>query len=171
MIPAQSPLSKLNPLILYIMENIIHQTIEEFMSKLNCQINKLRIEKRDNVYKINLETSHPNLMIGHHGENIFALQHLLKLVVWKKNQDDSFDIKLDIDNYRRRQEEKVIDLAERKVDLVRKLSSAQSLPIMSPYFRRLVHLHLAQDKFKDIITESEGEGEDRYIVIKPELII
>lgn len=160
------------------MENRIHQILEGLLSKMGVSINKIRIEKTaDEGYRVNIETSHPNLMIGHRGENINALQHLVKISLWtgleKESGADAIrpEISLDIENYRRRQEQHIIKLAERKVEMVRKLSSPQSLPAMAPYFRRLVHLHLAQDKFKDIRTESEGEGDYRYIVIKPEVTI
>ena len=157
------------------MENQIHQIINDLLSKMGISINKIRIEKTpENDYRINIETSHPNLMIGHRGETINATQHLVKLLVWKKtdkNNQSHPNIILDIENYRKRQEQNIIYLAERKTELVRKLESPQSLPAMSPYFRRIVHLHLAQEKFKDISTESQGKGEYRYIVIKPEIII
>jgi spoIIIJ-associated protein len=156
------------------MENLIHQTVESLLGKMGVSINKIRIEKdHDGSYKINLETSHPSLMIGHRGENIGALQHLTRLLLWKETETkgEKPEINLDIDGYRKRQEQNVISLAERKVEMVRKLSSPQSLPAMSPYFRRVVHLHLAQDKFNDIKTESQGDGEYRFIVIKPELVI
>lgn len=157
------------------MENDIHLYIEELLTKIGVSINKIRIEKiEDNSYKVNIETSHPNLMIGHRGENINALQHIIKLCLWNKVDKDGGirpNINLDIENYRRRQEENIVKLAERKVEMVRKLSSPQSLPAMSPYFRRVVHMHLTQDKFKDVCTESQGQGEYRYIIIKPEVII
>jgi spoIIIJ-associated protein len=157
------------------METKIHQTLETLLDKLGVSINKIRIEQPEtNSYKVNIETSRPNLMIGHHGENIGAVQHLLKLILWKELDQEGKtrpDISLDIENYRRRQEQHVIQLAERKVEMVRKLSTPQSLPAMAPYFRRVVHLHLAQEKFNDITTESQGQGEYRYIVIKPEITI
>lgn len=160
------------------METKIHQTLEEILSKMGVSINKIRIEKTpEGGFKINIETSHPNLMIGHRGENIAALQHLLKISIWtdleKEHGRDAIrpEINLDIENYRRRQEQTILQMAERKVDMVRKLSSPQNLPVMTPYFRRLVHMHLNQEKFSDIRTESEGEGEYRYIIIKPEITI
>jgi len=157
------------------MENTIHEIIESLIGKMGCTINKFRIEKNsEGGYEVNLETSNPNLMIGHHGENIGALQHIAKLILWNKLGKDIEhrpDLSLDIDNYRKRQEENVIKLAERKVEMVRKLSSPQSLPAMAPYFRRVVHLYLAQEKFQDIRTESQGQGDYRYIVIKPEIVI
>jgi spoIIIJ-associated protein len=157
------------------MENQIHQIIETLLNKIGVGINKIRIEKTpEGGYRVNIETSHPNLMIGHRGETIGAMQHLVKLLFWKETdrQDISRpELSLDIESYRKRQEQNIIQLAERKVEMVRKLSSPQSLPAMSPYFRRVVHLHLAQDKYQDISTESQGDGDYRYIVIKPEIII
>ncbi len=157
------------------MEKQIHQIIETLLNKIGVGINKIRIEKTpEGGYRVNIETSHPNLMIGHRGETIGAMQHLVKLLFWKETdrQDISRpELSLDIESYRKRQEQNIIQLAERKVEMVRKLSSPQSLPAMSPYFRRVVHLHLAQDKYQDISTESQGDGDYRYIVIKPEIII
>ena len=157
------------------METQIHQIIETLLGQLGVSINKIRIEKvEENSYKVNIETSHPNLMIGHRGETIGAMQHLVKLLFWSELDKQDLprtEISLDIENYRRRQEQQIIQLAERKVDMVRKLSSPQSLPAMSPYFRRVVHLHLTQEKFNDVSTESQGQGDYRYIVIKPEITI
>ena len=159
------------------METKIHQILEEILSKMGVSINKIRIEETpERGFRINIETSHPNLMIGHRGENIGALQHILKISLWTNLEKESADavrpeINLDVENYRRRQEQNILQMAERKVDMVRKLSSPQSLPSMSPYFRRLVHMHLAQDQFKDITTESQGDGDYRFIIIKPEITI
>ncbi len=153
------------------MENQIQELLHEILTKLQCSFNKIRVENKNDTCRINIETNEPNLMIGHHGENINALQHLLKLILWKRYPEQETDINLDIDNYKKRQEDNVIKIAEKKVDLVRKLSSPQDLPAMSPYFRRIVHTHLATENYGDIRTESYGEGEQRYIVIKPQLII
>lgn len=153
------------------MENLIHEVVETFLHKLNTHFSKIKIEKNNqNVYKVNIESDEPNLLIGHHGENILALQHLIKLVLWQKEESD-YSIYVDIDNYRKRQEENVLKVAERKVEMARKLNSPQALPPMAPYFRRLIHLHLTQEKFQDIVTESKGEGDHRYITIKPKLVI
>ena len=155
------------------MENEIHEIVQKFLEKINSKLIRIRIdfEKSNNLYRLNIDTDDASLLIGHHGETINAIQHLIKLIAWKTHPKEEFDLYLDIDNYKKRQEESIIKIADRKVDMVRKLSSPQSLPAMSPYFRRVVHLYLAQDKFNDIRTESLGEGELRYVVIKPQLII
>ena len=92
----------------------------------------------------------------------------MKTLCWartKKKKD--FNIVLDVDNYRQRQEESVLAIAERKVDFVRKTNRAQSLPPMSGYFRRVIHLRLMEPEFDDVETLSQGDGEARYIIIKP----
>lgn len=151
------------------METLIQETLEEILQRLNTPFRKIRIEKKaDNTFRINIESEEPSLLIGHHGENIYALQHVLKTIIWKKQEGD-YSLILDIDDYRKRQEENVIKLAERKVETVRKTKNVQSLPPMSAYFRRVIHLHLATEDFKDIETESVGEGDFRYLTIKPKI--
>lgn len=150
------------------METIIQQTLEEILQKLNTPFRKVRIEKRDEkTFRVNIESEEPSLLIGHHGENIQALQTLLRIIVLKKEPASDYSIVVDIDDYRKRQEENVIKLAERKVAMVRKTQNTQSLPPMSPYFRRIIHLYLSGKDFTDIQTESVGEGDMRYLTIKP----
>jgi len=151
------------------METLIQETLEEILNRLSTPFRKIRIEmKDDNTYRVNIESEEPSLLIGHHGENIYALQNILRTIIFHK-QDSNFNLVIDVDDYRKRQEENVIKMAERKVDSVRKNGEPQSLPPMSPYFRRLIHMHLATDDFKDITTESIGEGEMRHLTIKPRI--
>jgi len=137
---------------------------------MSTPFRKVRLEKKDDgAYRVNIESEEPSLLIGHHGENIHALQNIIRVIVWNKKPEEKINIILDIDNYRKRQEENVLTMAERKVETVRKTMEEQSLPPMSPYFRRLIHLHLA-GKFEDITTESVGEGDYRYLTIKPKVL-
>ncbi|MBD3328101.1 KH domain-containing protein [Candidatus Peregrinibacteria bacterium] len=148
------------------MEENIRDTIEQILQKINSPFRKIRIENdSENTYKVNIESEEPSLLIGHHGENIHALQNIVKIIARKKAGTE-ISVNLDVDNYKKRQEDNVIELAERKVEAAKKSNEPQSLPPMSPYFRRVVHLYLAK-KYEDIVTESVGEGDHRYLTIKP----
>lgn len=149
------------------METLLRTTIEEILNRLSTPFRKIKIDQRDDTYRINIESEEPSLLIGHHGENIFAMQNLLKIMIWNK-QPGEYKILVDVDDYRKRQEENVIKLAERKADAVLKTQQPQELPAMSAYFRRVVHLHLAE-KFANLMTESVGEGDFRHITIKPKI--
>ena len=150
-------------------EEILKETLEEILSKhLKIEHSDIEIsEEEKDVYSINIKSDNPSILIGHHGETIKALQHLLKVLSWKKaGSDKNFNILLDVDDYRKRQEENVVQIAERKVDMARKTSRPQKLPPMSAYFRRKVHMHCMGAGYDDIETLSEGDGDNRYIIIK-----
>lgn len=147
---------------------VLKDTLEQMLIKLEAPFDKVLIEKEDqngtDLYRINIETEDPSMLIGFHGENIHSLQHLLKVIAWKQTQEE-FNILLDVDNYRQRQEENVINLADRKIEMARKTKKTQVLPPMSPYFRRVVHLHITNAGHKDIKTESIGDGDHRQVTI------
>jgi len=145
----------------------IHSSVEEFLKKLNIEFNEVEItEEENNSYFINIKTDSPSLLIGYHGDNIHALQHIIKVVCWKKYPNEQFNILLDVDSYRKRQEENVISLAERKIEAVRKFKRPQSLPPMSAYFRRKVHTLCMGAGYEDVETISEGDNDRRHIIIK-----
>jgi len=147
---------------------VVQDTLEELLIKLGVQFNSVEVEeKEENVFFANVNSDEANTLIGHHGTTIYAIQHILKILCWAKTKKkEEFNIVLDVGNYRKKQEDSVINLAERKVEFVRKTRRAQSLPPMSPYFRRIVHMHLTQEQFNDITTESIGEGDSRHIIIQ-----
>lgn len=148
-------------------EELLQETLEEILNKLGVQYGKITISQEDkDVYSLNIQSDNPSLLIGYHGDNIQALQHLLKVLAWKKCNNENFNILVDVDDYRKRQEENVINLTNRKVETLRKTGKAQILPPMSPYFRRKVHLHCMGAGFDDVETLSEGNGEYRHIIIK-----
>jgi spoIIIJ-associated protein len=147
------------------MEEIIEETLRPILELMHIPVKGIHVESgEDNHYRINVDVEDPQLMIGYHGGTLFSLQHLLKILLYKKAEQE-FSIALDIDNYRKRQEENVLQMAEQKVDQVRKNSSSVKMPPMSPYFRRLIHLHLAKPEFQDVDTASTGEGNYRAVVI------
>lgn len=149
-------------------ESVLKETLENLLIKLETPFDNVIInkEKQNNsdLYRINIESEDPSMLIGFHGETVYALQHLLKVLAWEKTKTE-YNILVDVDNYRQRQEENVINLAKRKVEMARKTHKTQVLPPMSPYFRRVVHLFLNSDDFKDITTESIGESDHRQVTI------
>jgi len=148
-------------------EDLLKETLEEILKKLGTNYTKIIInEDEKDSYLVNIKSDEPSLLIGYHGENIQALQHLLKVLIWKKCESEKFNILVDVDDYRKRQEDNVIALAQRKVDATRKTGRKQILPPMSPYFRRKIHLYCMGAGFDDIETSSEGDGDRRHIVIK-----
>lgn len=153
------------------MEDIIQETLADVLKHMGVTFGKFKVNANmkspsgETVYRIDIDTDETATLIGYHGETIYALQHVVKTLVWKKTDKNVFII-LDVDSYRKRQEESVLAMAMRKVEAARKTLQAQTLPPMSPYFRRIVHMTLAKPEFDDVTTESIGEGEHRAVTIK-----
>lgn len=149
-------------------DKALKEILEELLIKLEAPFDSTIIEKEKqkdiDLYRINIETEDPSMLIGFHGETIHALQHLLKVMAWEQTKKE-FNILVDVDNYRQRQEDNVIGLAKRKVEMARKTRKTQVLPPMSAYFRRVVHLFLNSNEFEDITTESIGEADHRQVTI------
>ncbi len=147
----------------------IKDVIHEMLTKMGISFGDIAVEELEDgkMFRVNIESDDSNILIGKHGENMQAFQTIAKLITYKMFPDNKdFSILIDVDNYRKRQEESVIEMANRKADYVRQTGKSQSLPPMSPYFRRIVHMHLMQPEFDDLLTESKGQGSFRQVTIK-----
>ncbi len=120
------------------------------------------------IIRVDITSPEPRKIIGWHGETLNSLQHLLKSILRAKEQSDTaVFLVLDVDGYRREQENKVRSIAEQKADFVRRTGHRIALPPMSPYFRRIVHLHVANTpSLEDLTTESAGSGDYRQVILK-----
>ena len=152
------------------MELLIKETLEKLLNIIGISYVGVKITKEgDNVYYTEIETENSSLLIGWHGENIAAMQHILKCLLWKQGIESKTQVIVDVDGYKKRQEDSVIRLAERKAEVAVSDQRPITLPPMNAYLRRKIHLHLADsEKFKDLVTtDSIGEGTRRQVKIIP----
>ena len=146
----------------------ITSTLQKLLDQLGLPYSDVTIAEEEGYHRIEIVSPSPSRIIGWHGETLNSLQHLLKSIVRAEQKlDRSPFLVLDIDGYRRDQEDKVRGIAEQKAEFVRKTGSRVALPPMSPFFRRVVHLHVANSpNLQDLTTESSGEGDYRQIVLR-----
>jgi len=114
--------------------------------------------------KINLQTAEAPLLIGEKGETLFGLQSLLKKILTKRLNQRLF-VELDINNYREKKVKYLQELAETIADEVSLTQRAKAIEPMTAWERRIVHLTLADRP--EVETESQGQGEQRYVLIRP----
>ncbi len=150
-------------------DSMIKDILGGLVTFLPFDVTEIKVqEEKDGVTRVEIVSPEASRVIGWHGETLNAVQHLLKSIARSKAKlDRSPFLVLDVDGYRRSQEEKVCKIAEQKADFVRRTGSRLALPPMSPYFRRIVHMHVASSStLQDLTTESVGEGEYRQIVLR-----
>lgn len=104
-------------------------------------------------------------LIGRGGESLQAFEHLVRVLLTRRFGADIPTIVCDVNNYRRERAEYLRVVARSVAQRVKLEGRAISLRPMSAFERRVVHLELSTRP--DVVTESEGAGFERRIVVKP----
>ncbi len=144
-------------------EEIIKKTIDDLLKvmEINGEVN---IENSDDEIFANITTDQAGFLIGQEGFNLNAFQHLVRLLVAKKN-NASIPFLLDVNNYRKNRITFLKQLAENiaQKSLTKKI--VVTLQPMPAYERRVIHLALKN--YSDINSQSTGEEPLRRIVVSP----
>ncbi len=111
-----------------------------------------------------IDSNENPLLIGTKGHTLEALQTLIKNLIGSYTKD-YIVVTLDIGSYRANRIHQLEILATKTAKSVAKTKIAVKLDPMNSFERRVIHEKLAD--WRDVYTESEGEGEQRAIVIKP----
>jgi spoIIIJ-associated protein len=145
---------------------IIKKTIEELLEKMgfSAEVSLSTLPEDEGVICDIKTGSDSNFLIGQHGVNLQAIQHLARLMV-RKNTDEKVRFILDINSYRKQKDQSVIEQARTAADEALSQHRAVVMKPMSTYERRLVHLEISKNS--KVLTESMGEGEERKVIVKP----
>lgn len=92
---------------------------------------------------------------------ITAFENIFNLIAKKFEQKN---VIVDINFYRKERERLIIKLAKAAAKKVLTTKEDVKLPFMNSYERRLIHTEISL--YPDLITESEGEGKNRCVVVK-----
>lgn len=120
-------------------------------------------DKEAEAVVVQIETEEAGILIGRHGETISAFQLILNQIV-NRGVENWQRIIVNCGDYRERQEESLRNLALNTADEVKESGEAKSLYDLTPAERRIVHMVLAENP--DLVTESEGEGRERHLVVR-----
>lgn len=142
----------------------IKTLIQEFLEKLGFTV--LSVEDAElsahPLYTVATEDS--KRLIGPEGEHLRAINHLLRMIAEKRHPDIDQRFMVDVNGYHlervRELEQKARILAER----VRTFRSSAEMTPMNAYERMVVHALFTEDP--EVMTESEGFGKTRHIVLK-----
>lgn len=123
---------------------------------------EIEIEENDEEIFVKLVGKDCESFVGYRGEGINALQYLVSVYVGKNNRHAK-KIRLNINDYREKREQTLINLAKRIADKVEKTKHSCKLEPMSANERRIIHTTL-QD-YENITTFSKGEEPHRFLTI------
>lgn len=138
----------------------------EEMLRLMGLDGKVSIEenKESESLVVAIETENPGILIGRHGETMEAFQLILSQIIFKQT-GQWHKIAVDTEGYRQKQADSLKNMAQDAAEKVKQTGSPQPLYDLTANQRRIVHTILADDP--QVVTESEGEGRERHLVVKP----
>ena len=139
--------------------------IESILQAMNIEY-QLEVRSLNDEHEIyyNIHTNENPLLIGVKGKTLEALQTLIRNLLQTYTKDQLV-VNVDIGDYREHRKHQLEVLSTKVAKEVVKTKVPVKLKPMSSYERRIIHNKLSE--WRDVYTESEGEGSERAIVIKP----
>ena len=127
---------------------------------------QLEVRSLNNETEIyyNIHTEENPLLIGVKGKTLDALQFLVRNLLQTYTKE-LLVVNVDVGGYRENRKHQLEVLATKIAKEVAKTKNPVKLKPMSSYERRIIHNKLSE--WRDVYTESEGEGTERCLVIKP----
>ena len=143
----------------------IYDYVKEFLKEV---INNLGLEVSFETKQVHDRTvikmysNNNNILIGHNGNTIKALENLVKQKI-QLETGMFFVISLDVENYKDKKASRLERLAKQTAREVQKSHIDVHLENMNSYERRIVHNAISN--FKGISSKSTGEEPNRHVVI------
>ncbi|MEK7658340.1 MAG: R3H domain-containing nucleic acid-binding protein [Patescibacteria group bacterium] len=165
----------------------IKETTEEFFQKMTIEPSAVEVflssepinsGQISEVINLNIKIDEPQILIGEKGQTLFEIQRLLWAILTKKifrlhsdrgsstlSGQKLFYLNFDINEYKVKKIEYLKDMAKSLANEVVLTKEKRALSPMPSYERRIIHSELSQRN--DVFTESQGDGENRHIIINP----
>jgi spoIIIJ-associated protein len=144
----------------------IKTLISDLLSRMDAQVSDIEVIEGD-VHPIFLvRTSDSGVLIGNGGETLKALNHIIKKIVEKRHGKDTKALQflLDVNGYHRKRIQELKNQAMILGGRAKMFKSNVEMNPMNAYERMIIHMTFANDP--QIVTESEGEGKMRRVVLK-----
>lgn len=143
----------------------LQSVVDELLKLMAVSVGgSVSYDKENEAFVVDIEDGpETGLLIGKKGETLSAIQSFLSLS-FKQKTGDWKRIVVNVGDYREKEEEYLKNLAASTADRAKETGEPQNLYNLKPWQRRIIHLYLSEDK--TVQTESMGEGNERYLVVR-----
>jgi spoIIIJ-associated protein len=124
---------------------------------------KVQVKQEDDRIELTVDADTAGQLIGHKGETLMAIQHLVNMMV-RNHTTERLYVGVDIAGYKQARTEQLMQQAQTWAQKVISSGEEESLRPMNARERRIVHMALSE--IPGIVTESVGVDPKRRIVIK-----
>lgn len=145
--------------------SIAKKALENILSLIPMEGTTVAAKMSDGRISLNIEGDTSGLLIGRKGRTLDALQYIVNRIA-NKALGKRIRIVVDLENYRKRREDSLTQIALRMGDKAKKIGKPVSTNLLNPHERRIIHLTLREDR--DLNTKSlGGEGVLKKVIIIP----
>lgn len=138
--------------------------LEDLLSFFGLNTDVYATNSDDEVIELHVPSSHLNgFLIGQHGDTLRSIQYMVSNALRNNNYEIS-RVSIDIAEYKKQRSDRLASKAKEWLDKVKVSGESMQLKPMNAADRRTIHKLAGEYGLE---TESEGEGKDRHIVIKP----
>ncbi|MCL4360477.1 KH domain-containing protein [Patescibacteria group bacterium] len=145
-------------------QKMVQESTEDLLKQLGVSGTVSVDTDETGAFRVHIETEETGLLIGFHGRTLESFQIILGILVSKK-LGTWVRVYVNVGDYREKREEALMIMAQRAADRALAMGRPVELAHLSPSERRIIHLTLSGDE--RVATESQGEGNDRVLVITP----
>lgn len=138
--------------------------LEDLLSFFGLNTDIYATTEDGEVIELQVPSTHLNgFLIGQHGDTMRSLQFIVSTAL-KNNGFEVTRVNVDIAEYKKQRADRLAEKAEEWVKQVKDSGEPMHLNPMNAADRRTVHKVASEAGLE---TESEGEGRDRHVVLKP----
>lgn len=140
------------------------ETLQDMFENMGIEASVKASNPTDNEFTYEIDSNENPVLIGKNGKTLdniqFYMRNLLNLF-----SDERVIVLVDVGGYKANRKKQLEILATKTAKEVAKTKVEVRLDPMNAYERRIIHTKLAD--WRDVVTKSEGERNNRYLVIKP----
>jgi len=145
-------------------ETVLLSMLKDILGAMNVAAEPVLKSSEAGEVTVTIQGRDVAILIGRRGQTLDALQYLVSIAA-NRAAGTRIRVVLDAEGYRDRHREILERKAREYAAAVKAEGQEAVLEPQSARDRRIIHLTLADDP--DVYTYSEGEGEDRHVVISP----
>ena len=108
-----------------------------------------------------VDESDTGIAIGKNGACLDSIEFIIRKAI--DSRSNNLRVNVDINNYKRRRDEKIVRLARETAQKVAQSGKSWNLRYMNSYERRLAHEEIS--KHRNVASHSEGREPQRYVVV------
>lgn len=137
--------------------------LEEILIQMHFEDVKVIGNLEDNIIKLDakIDPKDTGIVIGKNGRTLDAIETVIRKII--KARSNKVKLNIDINNYKKRRDDKIVMLADKACKKVLKTRKSWNLKYMNSYERRLAHEQIS--KYDKLDSHSEGIEPKRYVVV------